>query len=105
VPSPSRADERRTLCEAGGWRQSLKLAHPSATEQTDTELVDLTGSHKRNQTMDNSKIDLKKKDKRAEGLPTDVKAELSEEELSKASGGNLASACAKGVHLKEAKIT
>jgi hypothetical protein len=55
--------------------------------------------------MDNSKIDLKKKDKRAEGLPTDVKAELSEEELSKASGGNLASACAKGVHLKEAKIT
>jgi hypothetical protein len=56
--------------------------------------------------MDNSKIDLKKKGKRAEGLPTDLKAELSEEELSKASGGNfLASACAKGVHLKEAKIT
>jgi len=55
--------------------------------------------------MDKSKIDLKKKDKRTRGLPTDVDAELSEQELSKASGGNLASACTKGVHFKEAKIT
>jgi len=55
--------------------------------------------------MDNSKIDLKNKGKRAESLPTDVKSELSEEELSKASGGNLASVCAKGVHFKEGKIT
>jgi len=55
--------------------------------------------------MDKSKIDLKKKNKSAEGLDTDVKAELTEQELSKASGGNLASACAKGVHFKDAKIT
>lgn len=55
--------------------------------------------------MDNSKIDLKKKDKRTERLPAHVNAELNEEELSNASGGNLASACAKGVHFKDAKLT
>jgi hypothetical protein len=87
-----------------GWK--LKLAQPvHRTDGQGTEIV-LIGSHKRNQIMDdNSKIDLKKKEKRAEGLPTDVKAELSEEELSKASGGNLASSCCNGVHFKDAKLT
>jgi hypothetical protein len=55
--------------------------------------------------MDNRKINLKKKDKRAEDLPADSKVELSEDELSKASGGNLASACATGAHIKQVKLT
>ncbi len=55
--------------------------------------------------MDRNKIDLEKKHKRSEGLRETVTNELSEEELSKISGGSLASACATGKHIVRATIT
>ena len=61
--------------------------------------------------MDSRKINLRKKEKRAEGAPNDIKMELSEEELSQVSGGSpdrsstkLFEACATGTHIKDAKI-
>jgi bacteriocin-like protein len=62
--------------------------------------------------MDNRKIDLGKRQNLAEGSPNDTKIELSEEELSRVSGGKpgsggsskLLEACATGQHIKEAKI-
>jgi hypothetical protein len=58
-----------------------------------------------NNTMDSNKIDLEKKHKRSETLRETVTTELSEEELSKASGGRLALACATGKHFATGKIT
>ena len=63
--------------------------------------------------MDNRKIDLGNKEKPAEGTLNDTNIELSEEELSRVSGGKpgsgssskLFEACATGRHFKEAKIT
>jgi bacteriocin-like protein len=55
--------------------------------------------------MDNGKTDLRKVDKGAEGSRDNLKTELSEQELSKVSGGRLASACATGKHLTIGKIT
>lgn len=63
--------------------------------------------------MANRKIDLGKKQNPAEGSPNDTNVELSEEELSRVSGGKPASggggglfkACATGQHIKEGKIT
>jgi len=55
--------------------------------------------------MDNGKTDLRKVDKGAEGSRDNLKTELSEQELSKVSGGRLASACATGEHLTIGKIT
>jgi hypothetical protein len=55
--------------------------------------------------MDSSKTDLRKTDKRAEGARDNLKTELSEQELSKASGGRLTSACATGKHIATGKIT
>jgi bacteriocin-like protein len=51
--------------------------------------------------MDNRKTDLGKQHKPAEGSRDNLKAELSEEELSKVSGGRLGSACATGEHIKK----
>jgi bacteriocin-like protein len=56
-------------------------------------------------TMDNRKADLGKQHKPAEGSRDNLKAELSEEELSKVSGGRLGSACATGEHIKKAVLT
>jgi bacteriocin-like protein len=55
--------------------------------------------------MDNRKTDLGKQHKPAEGSRDNLKAELSEEELSKVSGGRLGSACATGEHIKKAILT
>ena len=58
-------------------------------------------------------FDLGKKENPAQGSPNDAKIELSEEELSRVSGGKpvsgssskLFGACATGQHIKEAKLT
>src|SRR5258708_5503239 len=55
--------------------------------------------------MDNRKTDLGKQHKPAEGSRDNLKAELSEEELSKVSGGRLGSACATGEHMKIDRAT
>lgn len=58
---------------------------------------------------DNSKTDfgkdLGKKDKPAEVSNDNLKTELTDEELSKVSGGGLAQACATGSHIKQGTIT
>ncbi|WMT75448.1 hypothetical protein [Bradyrhizobium sp. Ash2021] len=62
--------------------------------------------------MDNRKVELAKTEKPAEGALNDTNIELSEEELSRVSGGKpgsgssgkLLEACATGQHFKEAKI-
>jgi hypothetical protein len=55
--------------------------------------------------MDNRKIDLANKDRRAEGSSNIAKVELNDGELSKVSGGtSLYSACVTGKHIKVARI-
>jgi hypothetical protein len=58
-----------------------------------------TGDH----AMDKSKIDLKKKAKPVKASPEDVKAELSDEQLSDVSGG-LSQHCATGTHFDKVTI-
>ena len=53
--------------------------------------------------MDKSKIDPKKKAKPAKAAPDEVKAELSEEQLSDVSGGLLKN-CVAGAHYKKVII-
>ena len=55
--------------------------------------------------MDRNKIDLEKNHKRSEGMRETVTAELSEKELCKISGGNLALVCCTGKHIARGKIT
>jgi bacteriocin-like protein len=55
--------------------------------------------------MDNRRTYLEKQYKPAEGARDNLKAELSEQELSTISGGRLFSACAHGEHFKKATIT
>ena len=54
--------------------------------------------------MDRNKIDLEKKHRRSEDMLETITTELSDEELSKISGGSLASACCTGKHIVRATI-
>jgi hypothetical protein len=58
-----------------------------------------TGDH----AMDKSKIDLKKKAKPVKASPEEVKAELSDEQLSDVSGG-LLNHCVTGAHFKKVTL-
>jgi hypothetical protein len=53
--------------------------------------------------MDKSKIDLKKKAKPVKASPEEVKAELSDEQLSDVSGG-LLNHCVTGAHFKKVTL-
>jgi len=58
-------------------------------------------------TMNISKTELANKDRRAEGSYDSLKTELSEEDLSRVSGGRngLFTACVTGKHINSGKIT
>lgn len=55
--------------------------------------------------MDNGKIDLGKRCKPAEDSRDNLKAELSDEELSKISGGRLGLMCVHGEHIVKGRMT
>ena len=55
--------------------------------------------------MDNRKIDLAEKGRRAEAPSNIAKTELNDDELSKVSGGALYSACVTGKHIMTGTIT